>query len=347
VIALVGVTAAWGSTFFMLKGVVTRVPAADFLAVRFAVAGLALWALAPRSMSRLTPTARRHGILLGTAYGVGQLLQTWGLEHTSASVSGFVTGMYVIITPLLGAVPLRQRVLPVTWVAVGLATAGLGVLSVHGFALGAGESLTLVSAAVYAAHIVGLGAWSTGRDAFGLTVMQMLTVAVVCSAAALPGGVTLPSTTPDWSALLYMALVAGAAALLLQTWAQAHLPATRAAIVMTMEPLWAGGFAVTLGSEPVGARLLVGGTLALSAMFLAELGPRFGGRFGARFGGRLGERAGSDQPGRAGETASAVAAPPAAAAADVAAADVAAADVAAADVAAADVAAADGTTSSA
>jgi drug/metabolite transporter (DMT)-like permease len=276
VIALVGVTAAWGSTFFMLKGAVTRVPAADFLAVRFAIAGSVLWALAPRSMLRLTPSVRRHGMLLGAAYGSGQLLQTWGLEHTSASVSGFVTGMYVIITPLLGAVLLRQLVPPVTWVAIGLATGGLGVLSVHGFALGPGESLTLVSAAVYAVHIVGLGAWSTGRDAYGLTVVQMLTVAVVCSLAALPGGLTLPRTSPDWWVLLYMALVAGAGALLLQTWAQAHLPPTRAAIVMTTEPVWAGGFAVTLGDEPIGARLLVGGALALAAMFLAELGPRFG-----------------------------------------------------------------------
>lgn len=274
VLALVAVTAAWGSTFFMLKGVITRVPAADFLAVRFAIAGLALWAPAPRSIARLSPATRRHGVLLGVAYGGGQLLQTWGLQHTSASVSGFVTGMYVVITPLLGAALLRQRVPPVTWFAVGLATGGLAVLSVHGFALGPGESLTLVSAAVYAAHIVGLGAWSTPREAYGLTVVQMLTVAVVCSLAALPTGVRLPATAGDWGTLLYMALVAGAAALLLQTWAQAHLPPARAAIVMTLEPVWAGGFAVTLGSDPVGGRLLVGGGLALAAMLLSELGPR-------------------------------------------------------------------------
>ena len=273
-IALVGVTAAWGSTFFMLKGAVTRVPAADFLAVRFAIAGVLLLGLAPRAVARLSPAARRHGVLLGLAYGTGQLLQTWGLEHTSASVSGFVTGMYVVITPLLGGLLLRQRVQPVIWVAVALATAGLAVLSLHGFALGYGEALTLVSAAIYAAHIVGLGAWSTPGEAFGLTVLQMLTVAVTCTVAALPGGLTLPATAADWKVLLYMAVIAGAAALLLQTWAQAHLPPTRAAIVMTMEPVWAGGFAVTLGSEPVGLPLLIGGALALAAMFLAELGPR-------------------------------------------------------------------------
>jgi len=274
VLALITVTAVWGSTFFMLKGVVTRVPAADFLAVRFWIAALVLWAVRPRSVRRLPPASWRHGLWLGAAYGAGQLVQTWGLARTSASVSGFVTGMYVVITPLLAAALLRQRVRPVIWVAVGLATTGLAVLSLHGFALGVGEGLTLVAATLYALHIIGLSAWSSSRDAYGLTVVQMLAIAVLCSVTALPGGVTLPSRADDWAVLLYMATLSGAAAVLLQTWAQVHLPAARAAIVMTMEPVWAGGFAVTLGDEPVGLRLLLGGALTLAAMLLAELGPR-------------------------------------------------------------------------
>ena len=274
VVALVAVTAAWGSTFYMLKGVVTRLPAADFLALRFWIAGVALLLLAPRSIARLDGATRRRGLVLGVLYGLGQLVQTWGLQHTSASVSGFVTGMYVVITPLLAGLVLRHRVRPVVWTAVGLATAGLAVLSLHGFAIGPGEALTLLSATLYAGHIVGLGLWSRSRDAHGLAVLQTLVVAGVCTVTALPGGIVLPSRSGDWAVLVYMALAAGAAALLLQTWAQAHLPAVRAAIVMTMEPVWAGGFAVTLGSDRVGVRLLVGGGLVLAAMFLAELGPR-------------------------------------------------------------------------
>lgn len=272
--ALVLVTAVWGSTFFMLKDVVTRVPVPDFLAVRFWIAALLLWLVRPGSVRRLAPSVRWRGVWLGAAYGSAQLVQTWGLAHTSASVSGFVTGMYVVITPLLAAVLLRQRVHRLVWAAVVLATAGLAVLSLHGFAIGVGEGLTLASSVLYALHIVGLSAWSTGRDAFGLTVVQMATIAVVCSVAALPGGITLPARTPDRAVLLYMAVAAGAGAVLLQTWAQAHLPPTRAAIVMTLEPVWAGGFAVTLGAETVGWRLAAGGGLALAAMFLAELGPR-------------------------------------------------------------------------
>lgn len=273
-LGLLGVTAAWGSTFFLLKDVVERVPVSDFLAVRFALAAAAVWLIAPRAVATLTPAERRHGVALGVVYGAAQLLQTVGLQHTSASVSGFVTGMYVVFTPLLGAVLLRARIGPVVWAAVGLATVGLGVLSLQGLAIGGGEALTLASALLYGAHIVGLGVWSSARTALGLTVVQLLTITVVCGAAAAPGGIVLPQGGGDWFALVYMALVAGALALVVQTWAQAHLAATRAAIIMTMEPVWAGLFAVLLGGERLGPRVVLGGGLVLAAMYLVELGPR-------------------------------------------------------------------------
>ena len=274
VLGLLAVTAAWGSTFFLIKDVVERVPVADFLAVRFLVAAVAVWLIFPRAASRLTPAERWQGVTLGVVYGLGQLLQTTGLQDTSASVSGFITGMYVVFTPLLGALLLRTRLGWAVWAAVGLATAGLASLSLQGLAVGSGEALTLAGAALYGAHIVGLGAWSSGRNALGLTVVQLATITVVCGVGALPGGVVLPASGGDWLSLVYMALVAGALALVVQTWAQAHLAATRAAIIMTMEPVWAAGFAVALGGERLGLRVLLGGALVLAAMYLVELGPR-------------------------------------------------------------------------
>jgi drug/metabolite transporter (DMT)-like permease len=213
-------------------------------------------------------------VALGIVYAGGQLLQTWGLQHTSASVSGFVTGMYVVLTPLLGALILRHSIGSSVWAAAFLATGGLGVLSLQGLAIGVGEAVTLLSAGFYALHILGLGAWSAGRDAMGLAVVQMVTVALVCFVAWLPGGIVLPSTGGYSTALFYMPLVAGAFAIVGQTWGQAHLPAARAAVIMTMEPVWAGGFAVAFGGEGVTTRLLLGGALVLAAMFLAEFGPR-------------------------------------------------------------------------
>ena len=275
-LGLLAVTAAWGSTFFLLKDTLQRLPVADFLALRFLVAAVALWLLRPRSVAALPPAVRRRGVVLGLVYGAAQLLQTAGLQYTSASVSGFVTGMYVVLTPLLGALLLRERLPRSVLGAVALATVGLGVLSLRGFAVGPGELLTLASAALYAAHILGLGAWTSVRDAFGLSVVQMATICAVCSVGALPGGIEVPQRADDWLALLHMALVAGAFALVVQTWAQAHLAATRAAIIMTMEPVWATGFAVAFGGETLTGRALVGGGLVLTAMYLAELGPRGG-----------------------------------------------------------------------
>ncbi|MGH3367330.1 MAG: DMT family transporter [Nocardioidaceae bacterium] len=273
-VALLAVTASWGSTFFLIKDLLDRVPVVDFLAVRFTIAAVAVFAIAPRTVLRLSPAARRRGCLLGLVYGVAQIVQTYGLEHTSASVSGFVTGMYVVCTPLLAGWLLRQHVGAISWVAVGLATVGLAVLSLNGIVVGYGEAVTFVSAVLYALHIVGLGAWSNPADAFGLSVLQVGVIALVCNVSAVPGGIVLPQTPADWTSVVYMALVAGTFALVAQTWAQAHLAPTRAAIIMTMEPVFAASFAVLLGGELLTARMLVGGGFVLAAMLLVELAPR-------------------------------------------------------------------------
>jgi drug/metabolite transporter (DMT)-like permease len=273
---LVAVTAVWGSTFFMIKGVVGRMAVADMLAVRFAVAALAMLVLFARPLRRLDGRQWRRGLLLGAVYGVAQLLQTWGLARTSASVSGFVTGMYVVLTPLLATVLLRQRLPAATWLAALLATAGLALLALHGLAVDSGVLLTLAAAALYALHIVALSHWSRPGDAFAMSTVQMLAIAAVCLLTTLPHGPSLPPDGAAWGAVLYFALAAGAGAMLVQTWAQAHLSATRAAIVMTLEPVFAAAFAVAFGSDALGWRMLAGGVLVLAAMYLVELAPRRG-----------------------------------------------------------------------
>ena len=272
--ALLAMTACWGSTFFLIKDLLDRAPTLDFLAVRFAVAGLVMVAVAPRALRRLSPLARRRAVVLGALYGVAQILQTAGLAHTAASVSGFITGLYVVATPLLAAVLLRTRINGLTWAAVALATSGLAVLTLDGIALGYGEAITLVAAILYALHIVALGAWSTAEDALGMSIAQVLVIALICLVATAPDGLVLPATVADWLSVLYMALVAGALALVAQTWAQAHLAPTRAAIVMSMEPVFAATFAVGLGGESLTWRLLGGGAMVLVAMLVVEAGPR-------------------------------------------------------------------------
>ena len=272
--ALLALAACWGSTFFLIKDLLDRVPTLDFLALRFTVASLALLVVAPKALGRLSPVVRKHAVVLGALYGVAQILQTAGLASTPASISGFVTGLYVVFTPLLAAAILRTRIPPITWAAVLLATVGLGVLALNGFSIGYGELITLASAVLYALHIVGLGAWSTAQDAVGMTILQVMVIAVICTLATAPDGIVLPDRTSDWVAVLYMAVVVGALGLLGQTWAQAHLPPTRSAIIMSMEPVFASLFAVWLGGEDVTTRLLLGGGMVLAAMLTVELAPR-------------------------------------------------------------------------
>jgi drug/metabolite transporter (DMT)-like permease len=272
--ALLAVTASWGSTFFLIKDLLERMPTLDFLAVRFVIAGLVMLAVAHRSVLGLDRQTVRRSVVVGAIYGVAQILQTAGLAHTAASVSGFITGMYVVCTPLLAAVLLKTRITAITWGAVALATAGLGLLTLNGFSIGYGEALTFVAAILYALHIVALGAWSTASDALGMSVVQLLVIAVICLVATAPDGVVLPENGQDWAAIIYMALVAGALALVAQTWAQSQLSPTRTALIMSMEPVFAALFAVLLGGEDVGARMLLGGAMVLAAMLLVELAPR-------------------------------------------------------------------------
>jgi drug/metabolite transporter (DMT)-like permease len=272
--ALLGVTACWGSTFFLIHDLLARVPTLDFLAVRFAIASVTLVALAPKALGRLTRESRRQAVVLGCLYGVAQILQTAGLAQTPASISGFITGMYVVATPVFAALILRSRVGVLTWVAVLVAMAGLGVLTLSGFSIGYGEALIFVAALLYALHIVGLGAWSDARQTLGMAIVQLIVISVICLVCTAPNGLVLPHRTGDWVSMVYMAVFAAAAAMIGQTWAQAHLPATRAAIIMSTEPVFAAMFAVLLGGESATVRMVFGGILVLAAMVLAELTPR-------------------------------------------------------------------------
>jgi drug/metabolite transporter (DMT)-like permease len=215
-------------------------------------------------------------MLLGLALAAGYITQTLGLRTARATVSGFITGLFVVFTPLVAAVVLRRRVPAAAWGGVAVATAGLALLSLHGLSIGIGEALTLLCALAYAVHIVGLERWSSSYAADGLAVVQLLTVAVLCGVLAVAGRPGLPPDAGVWGAIVLTGVAGTAVAFFVQTWAQARLSATRAAVVMTMEPVFAGVFGVAVGGDRVTVRLVVGALLVLSAMFLVELGPRHG-----------------------------------------------------------------------
>jgi drug/metabolite transporter (DMT)-like permease len=273
IVALVGVTMVWGSTFVVVKDAIERMPTMDFLAVRFTLAALVMAAARPAALLRVDRATVRHGIVLGAVLGLSYIAQTVGLETTAPAVSGFITGLFVVLTPVFGALLLRTRIHRTVWIAVALATGGLALISLREAQVGAGEALTLLCAAGFALHIVGLSVWAPGSDLWPLTVLQMLTAATICSIAAAPGGIMPPPDLESWGAVLLTGVLATAVAYAVQTWAQRSLSASQVAIVLTLEPVFAGVFAICFADQEVTFGLVAGGLAIVAAMYLAERVP--------------------------------------------------------------------------
>jgi drug/metabolite transporter (DMT)-like permease len=269
--ALVGVCAAWGSTFLIVQKAIGRMPVMDFLAIRFTVAAMVMIALRPTCLRGMTLLGLWRAIGLGVVLGLGYITQTYGLRYASATVSGFITGMFVVFTPVMSWVILRQKIKRNTLLAVALATVGLALLSLHGWSVGVGELLTLGCAIFYAVHIVGLGEWSSKYEPYGFSLLQIATVAVIALVTASPGGITMPPDAGIWGIVGITAILATAIAFLVQTWAQSLVSSTSAAIVMTMEPVFAGLFGVFFGGNHLTLQIILGAVCVLIAMLMVTL----------------------------------------------------------------------------
>lgn len=278
VTALVAVTAVWGWTFIIVKEAVAKMPVMDFLAVRFSVAAIIMFLVRPTCVRHITRRALWQGVVLGVLLGSSYITQTFGLQWTSPAVSGFITGMSVVFTPVIAWLLVHHKINRNTWIAVGLAIIGLALLSLHGWSFGNGELLTLACALFVAFHIIGLGEWSRQNEIYSLALVQITTVAVISLLAAAPGGITLPPDATTWETIGITAVLATAFAFFIQTWAQSILSPTLTAVVLTMEPVFAGVFSVAFGAEQVTVRLIIGAVCILAGMLIAQLKPRTAGR---------------------------------------------------------------------
>jgi drug/metabolite transporter (DMT)-like permease len=270
-VALVGVTAVWGYTFLAVQDAIARMPVMDFLAWRFVVASVVMIILRPTSLRNVTRLELLRGLGLGTVLGLGYIAQTYGLRYTSAANSGFITGMFVVLTPVMSWILLRRKTNRSTWMVVALATVGLALLSLNGWSVGIGDLLTLGCAVFFAIHIVGLGEWSSQYKPYAFSLLQIAAVAVISLIAATPEGIAMPPDPGVWEVIGITAVLATAVAFLIQTWAQSLVSATRAAVVMTMEPVFAGLFAVVIGGNRLTPRTIGGAACILAAMLIINL----------------------------------------------------------------------------
>jgi len=273
-IALMIVAASWGFGFVWMKDAIERQPYFDFLALRFTIAAGVMFLIRPQLVSHLSANFLTRGILLGLALGFGYITQTIGLEQSTAAITGFFTGLYIVLTPLFAWLLLRQKIASKVLLGVILATIGLAVITLGGIGLDVGTISLLACAILFALHIVGLGRWSPGRDTYALTVVQLATVAVICWVGALfnpsDPGFQAPPDADVWSAVLFTAVFATAIAFFVQTWAQSIMDASRVAIILTTEVVFAALFAVALGQEVLSIRTVIGGSLMVIAMLIVE-----------------------------------------------------------------------------
>ena len=266
--ALLAVSASWGAAFVLMKPVIERQAVNSFLATRFVVAVVVMITLRPSVLQKINKELLLKGSLAGLFLGTGYIFQTLGLARTGAAITGFVTGLYVVLTPLIAALFLKERIRAFTWFCVLLATVGLALLSLRGWSVGVGEALVFVSAIAFAAHIVTLNKWSFGLDAYALTVVQLTICALLTGVISIGQGYEKPTDAGVWGVVIFTAVICTAVAFVVQTWSQAYMSSTKVAVILTMEVVFAALFAVLFGGESLTLQVATGGAMVVLAMYL-------------------------------------------------------------------------------
>jgi drug/metabolite transporter (DMT)-like permease len=272
-LALLAVTAVWGVTFVQVKDAIALYPLFAFLAVRFVLATLVL---AVPGTHRLRSLGRRgvgSASLLGLLLAAGYAFQTAGLQRTTVSSTGFITGMYVVLTPLIALAVFRTRIGLGAWAGVAAATIGLAMLAgIHAGSL-IGDLLVLAGAAVYSLQIVLMERYAPRYDALAFTLVEMAAAAVGLLAIAIArGDLAVPRGWTVWGALLVTGIFASALGYLVQTWVQRRTSAARTALAFTMEPVWTALFGVTLEGDRLGVVGWGGCAAIMGGILLAEPG---------------------------------------------------------------------------
>jgi drug/metabolite transporter (DMT)-like permease len=276
-IALVAIAAVWGLTFVMVKDAIEELPTLAFLAYRFIPASLIVALVFRKQLLRLSRDGWRAGAVMGVFLAGGYIFQTLGMEDTTASNAGFITGLFVVLTPVLGALVLSQSLPATVWLAAGVAAIGLWLLSGAGTDFNTrGDGLVLLCSFSLAAHILATARAVKVHDVGALLAVQLGVVGFVClGLGALAGDLEAPHGSTVWSALIVTSLIASALGFFVQTFAQQHAPPARTALILAAEPAFAGLFGWLLNDERLSATGWLGAVLIMTAIVAVESIPRF------------------------------------------------------------------------
>jgi drug/metabolite transporter (DMT)-like permease len=273
---LVAATAVWGITFAMVQDAVDELPVLTFLAYRFLAAAALVAVIFRRSLRSLSPEGFRAGVLMGALLTLGYVLQTFGLQHTSASNSGFLTGLFTPATPLLAWLILRTHLSREAVGAALLATAGVALLSgIGGDVHWLGDGLSVGCAIAFSLHILATDRGVAGHDLGALLAIQLAVTGASCLiAATIAGQVEAPEGGEVWLALAVTSILASAGGFFAQSYAQRHASPSRTALILACEPAFAGLFGWLLAGDQLSARNWAGAVLILIAILAVDLVPR-------------------------------------------------------------------------
>lgn len=270
---LILITMFWGGTFLAVQYAVTQSGPFFFVGLRFATAALAVALISLKTLRGLTLTELKAGLAIGVAIAMGYSLQTWGLQTIPSSKSAFITAMYVPLVPLLQWLCLRR--MPGMMSCIGIVLAFIGLIMLAGpednlLALGPGEMITLVGAVAIAAEIILISAWAGKVDVKRVTVVQLATASLVAFLTMIPAGESVP---PMSAGLWMVALGLGIFSAIIQVtmnWAQRSVSPTRATVIYTGEPVWAGIFG-RLAGERLPLLALLGAAFIIAGVLVSEL----------------------------------------------------------------------------
>ncbi|WP_258066847.1 DMT family transporter [Rathayibacter sp. AY2B7] len=273
--ALIGITAIWGGTFLAVHIAMEHSGPLFFVGMRFAIAGLISAVVFHRSLRGMRRIDLAAGVAIGVMIFAGYGLQSYGLQTIPSSTSAFLTALYVPLVPLLQWVVFRRRPGVLTLVGVALAFVGLLLIAgpQPGVALGAGEVATIVSTLPIAAEIILIGLVAGRVDLGRVTVVQLLVAGALGFASMPLAGEAVPAFSGAW---LIPALALGASSCLIQltmNWAQRSVSPSRATIIYSAEPVWAGLIG-RLAGDRLPALALLGAAFIVAGTLVSELKPR-------------------------------------------------------------------------
>lgn len=273
-IYLLGIVTIWGATFAIVKGILDQIMPFTFLAYRFFWAAFILGLIFWKRLKNIDKIILRKGFLIGIFLFLGFVFQTVGLKYTTATKAGFITGLSVVLVPIISHFFIREKIFKNSIIGVILAVIGLWFLNYNSsFIFNFGDFLVLLCAVSFAMHIISVGLYARKVDYVLLVIVQLTTVFVLSFLMALffeRPGIHLYYPSGVWWSIILTGIFATALAFYMQNKFQRYSTATKTAIIFSGEPIFAAMFAYLLLGEKVGVIAWIGGLLIIFGMIISQ-----------------------------------------------------------------------------